>query len=156
MKSKLVISGFPGIGKSHFFCDNPNGYKGHLISDSDSSTFDKAHFPQNYIDHIKSLLSDENDRIILVSSHESVRKAMKDNGIEYLVIVPLYTGYTEYINRYKERGSSPEFINLMENNFDKFLDSCIDEENSYFLYSDWYLSDFLETIGIEAIKNNLR
>jgi spore cortex formation protein SpoVR/YcgB (stage V sporulation) len=52
VKKTLVISAFPGCGKSHFFRNN----KDKEVLDSDSSKFDKAHFPKNYIEHIKSNL----------------------------------------------------------------------------------------------------
>ena len=49
---RQVISGFPGVGKT-------NAYeilkaRGVKVLDSDSSTFDKTHFPENYLDHIET------------------------------------------------------------------------------------------------------
>ena len=58
-----VFSVFPGVGKTHFYNQNKENTR-----DSDSSTFDKSEFPQNYIDHIKELLEDESIEHILVSS----------------------------------------------------------------------------------------
>ena len=63
----LVVSAFPGCGKSHLFRNK--GEK--KILDSDSSTFDKSQFPQNYIEHIKFNIGEVD--IILVSSHKEVR-----------------------------------------------------------------------------------
>jgi hypothetical protein len=48
----MVISAFPGCGKSHYFRNNSDK----IVLDSDSSTFDKSDFPRNYIQHIKSNL----------------------------------------------------------------------------------------------------
>jgi hypothetical protein len=43
-----VYSAFPGCGKTTYFnTTNRN------VLDSDSSKFDKKHFPDNYIDHIE-------------------------------------------------------------------------------------------------------
>lgn len=70
-KQTLVISAFPGCGKSHFFREN----KDKEVLDSDSSKFDKTHFPQNYIEHIKSNLGKVD--IIMVSSHKEVRDENK-------------------------------------------------------------------------------
>lgn len=150
---KLVFSAFPGVGKTHFYNEcRQKGYRGFEVSDSDSSTFDKSRFPKNYIEHIKDLLSDDKDRIILVSSHDSVRNAMKEAGIDYHVVAPTFLAYTEYMHRYRNRGSSPQFIQLMARNFDEFLDSCIDEENSTFLHEEWYFSDFIENYFEKFIK----
>ena len=66
----LVVSAFPGCGKSHLF-RNKGDKK---ILDSDSSTFDKSQFPENYINHIKSNIGDVD--MILVSSHKEVRDAL--------------------------------------------------------------------------------
>jgi hypothetical protein len=44
MNKTYIVAGFPGIGKS--WLKNKYGEK---ISDSDSSTFPKDEFPQNYI-----------------------------------------------------------------------------------------------------------
>lgn len=84
----IVISGFPGIGKSYMY----NNMKDLKILDSDSSKFSwvkdeegkntkerNPDFPNNYIKHIKDNM-DSSD-IILVSSHKVVRDALKDNDI---------------------------------------------------------------------------
>ena len=47
----VIISGFPGVGKSHLV--NQAKKSGNELLDSDSSTFDKKNFPENYIKHIK-------------------------------------------------------------------------------------------------------
>ena len=46
MKTK-VYSAFPGVGKTTYFNNTSKN-----VLDSDSSTFDKSEFPQNYINHI--------------------------------------------------------------------------------------------------------
>ena len=46
-----VICGFPGVGKSTLFKELEDS--DYLVLDSDSSTFDKTKFPENYIEHIK-------------------------------------------------------------------------------------------------------
>ena len=45
--SSIIISGFPGLGKSVLYKENKVNY-----SDSDSSKFSKKNFPENYIKHI--------------------------------------------------------------------------------------------------------
>jgi len=48
-KITYLISAFPGTGKSYCFNNNTTWE----MLDSDSSTFDKKDFPDNYIKHIK-------------------------------------------------------------------------------------------------------
>ena len=64
-----IVSGFPGIGKSTF----AEKY-GNKVSDSDSSKFDKAEFPTNYMRHIVEQAKTKD--WVMVSSHDVVRKAL--------------------------------------------------------------------------------
>lgn len=115
-----VISAFPGTGKSYFY-DN---FKDKVeIHDSDSSTFDKDNFPDNYLEHIKALMNTDK-KTILVSSHEEVRNALVENGIKFYLIYPDKSLKDEYMARYKERGSDDSFISMMDDKFDDFVDSC--------------------------------
>ena len=50
--SSIIISGFPGLGKSILYKENKVNY-----SDSDSSKFSKKNFPENYIKHIKEVMT---------------------------------------------------------------------------------------------------
>lgn len=119
---QLVISGFPGTGKSYYIARGegsdymPQGF----ASDSDSSQFDKSEFPQNYIKHIKSLIEKGTMRIF-VSSHKEVRDALVKEGIEFILVYPKKELKEEYLNRYKERGSSEQFIKLISDNWDAWL-----------------------------------
>lgn len=132
----MIFSGFPGIGKSYFFRD------GHKIKvlDSDSSEFswvkDKdgnntrernPEFPENYIKHIKE--NNNGDTIIFVSSHKVVRDALKDNGMKYFIIYPDKSLKSEYIERYKNRGSDEKFIKFISAHWDEFIDEI--EEETY-------------------------
>lgn len=135
----LVISAFPGCGKSHLFRNKGE----RKILDSDSSTFDKSKFPENYIDHIKSNLGKVD--IILVSSHKVVRDALVDKGIDFTLVYPNRDIKDEYIQRYIDRGNDDKFVELLRNNWNTWmneLDSqngCRKEE----LKEGEYLSDII-------------
>lgn len=122
-ENQMVISGFPGTGKSHYINYGegndyiPQGF----AADSDSSTFDKANFPQNYIEHIKGLIAKGTCRIF-VSSHSEVREALFNEGIYFHLVYPKRSLKSEYLKRYKERGSSEAFIKLISDNWDNWLD----------------------------------
>lgn len=122
---QMVISAFPGTGKSYYVSRGegsdymPQGF----ASDSDSSTFDKADFPANYIDHIKKNIEDGYARIF-VSSHKDVRDALIDNNIEYTLVYPSLDQKEDYIERYKERGSDDKFIKLISDNWENWINEC--------------------------------
>lgn len=123
-KGALLISAFPGCGKSHFY----NSNKDLLILDSDSSTFDKEHFPQNYMDHIRENMNTAD--IILISSHKEVRDALLENEFDFTLIYPSMELKEEYLNRYKERGNDDSFVELLDNNWENWI-SEIESESGY-------------------------
>lgn len=133
----LIVSGFPGTGKSHFFNSSTR-----TVLDSDSSTFDKSDFPRNYIEHIKSKIGQVD--IIFVSSHKDVRDALVAEGMDFILAYPSIDLKDEYIQRYKDRGSNDGFINLISNNWELWLGELESQTNCYKqkMLSNQYLSDF--------------
>ena len=129
MTKQLVISGFPGTGKSYYIARGegsdymPQGF----ASDSDSSKFDKSNFPQNYIEHIKELINKGTARIF-VSSHKEVRDALVKEGIDFVLVYPKKELKQEYIQRYKQRGSPDSFINLISENWENWIDELENQE----------------------------
>lgn len=113
-----VIAGFPGVGKSYLFNNDNEEY-----ADSDSSTFDKADFPANYIRHIVDLLGNTN-KTIFVSTHDTVRQALIDNGIGYTLVYPEMGLKDEYLQRYRDRGSPDAFVKMMESKWEEFVSGC--------------------------------
>lgn len=113
-----VLAGFPGVGKSTLFRDNPEAY-----ADSDSSTFDKAGFPANYIAHIQNLL-ETSDKTIFVSTHQEVRDALAEAVIPFVLVYPDASLKPNFMERYAGRGSPEPFLNLMHNQFEKFVEQC--------------------------------
>ena len=89
IKNTIIISGFPGIGKSYatecFYNSNV------VVLDLDSNYFswlrpgiENPDFPNNYIQYIKNNIGVAD--YIFISSHDNVRKALKDEGINYILI----------------------------------------------------------------------
>lgn len=112
-----IVSAFPGTGKSHWF----RKMQGSDIKvlDSDSSAFDKAEFPANYIRHIQDNMGKAD--VILVSSHKEVRDALNDVGIYYNLAYPDQSLKAEYTARYAERGSPESFIKVVDANWDAWI-----------------------------------
>lgn len=151
MRKAKVISAFPACGKSTYYREwsryslenvwRKNGGTGlrddgsiigEKIIDSDSSNFSwikddngnntkerNPDFPQNYINHIKKKM--ETEDVIFVSSHDVVRKALKDNDIEYHIFYPDKSMKEEWIRRFKERGNDDGFIKFISSNWNSFI-----------------------------------
>lgn len=133
-----VISAFPGTGKSYFY-KNSNL----TVLDSDSSKFDKSDFPANYIKHINENIGKAD--IILVSSHDTVRKALVEAGIDFTLVYPSILLKAEYLDRYRSRGSSLSFIKLIEDNWESWIQDCQEQNRCIHLVlaSGDYLSDVI-------------
>lgn len=115
-KKGKIICGFPGVGKSTYVKNNKD------VLDSDSSKFDKSEFPDNYIKHIKENIDD--GYTILASSHDVVRDALIKEGFNFTLVYPNIECKDEYLKRYKERGSPESFINLLDKNWDNWINQC--------------------------------
>jgi hypothetical protein len=116
MKTK-VYSAFPGVGKTTYFNNTEKN-----VLDSDSSKFDKKHFPDNYIQHIERNIQDPNVDKILVSSHKDVRDALLKKEIPFVLVYPDRSLKDEYIQRYKDRGNNDAFVGLLDKNWDQWMD----------------------------------
>lgn len=149
----IVVSGFPGVGKTTFF----ERFRDIKSADSDSSRFSWSEpgvrnpdFPQNYIDYIKASIGRFD--FIFVSSHDLVREALKEEGIPYSIVYPSKALKDEYIRRYVERGNQESFVQLLETNFDQFIESI--EQDDYPtripLQSGEYLSDVIYVIQVQG------
>ena len=141
MKTK-IISAFPGTGKSYYHLHNENTLDsdssnfswlydkfGHKLSDPNGNQIRNPEFPQNYIEHIKSNIGKY--EYIFVSSHKEVREALVNNCLLFYLIYPDYNDKEIYIERYKQRGSSDDFIKLIENNWEDWIYELEDQESCF-------------------------
>lgn len=122
-----VISGFPAVGKSHYCNYDADYHPQNWTSDSDSSKFSwlsegirNPDFPNNYIEHIKECIGKY--AVVFVSSHKDVRDALVNNGIPFTLVYPKRELKAEYIQRYKDRGSEQSFVDLVESNWNNWID----------------------------------
>lgn len=138
MVETTLISAFPGTGKTRYFNNNTD------CLDSDSSKFDKANFPNNYIKHIKDNIGKVS--YIFISSHKEVREALEKNSLYFTLIYPDISLKREYLERYKQRGSPESFISLLDKNWDIWINQLLKQENCghIILRSNQFISDILE------------
>lgn len=126
MRTK-IISAFPGTGKSYYHSKHPD-----ITLDSDSSNFSwikdengvntaerNPDFPQNYINHIKENIGKY--KYIFVSSHKQVRDALLDNCIFFYLVYPDERRKEEFLERYRNRGNDEKFIQLISDNWEKWI-----------------------------------
>jgi hypothetical protein len=137
MIETTLISAFPGTGKTSYYNNNND------CLDSDSSKFDKTYFPDNYIEHIKRNVGKVS--YIFISSHEEVRKALEKNYLYFTLIYPDISLKSEYLERYKKRGSPDSFISLLDKNWDTWINQLQKQEHCrhIILKSNQFISDVL-------------
>ena len=145
LKNTVVVSAFPGTGKTHAFINSKT-----LIIDSDSSNFSweepgirHPRFPENYMTHIKKFIGVVD--YIMVSSHAEVRAALVDAGIDFTLVYPSVELKEEYLLRYRQRNSPQKFVDFIEKNWYKFHDDLKAQKNCrhLLLHSDLYISGCL-------------
>lgn len=116
----LIICGFPGVGKSTIATQN------NKIVDHESRKYEKTiGWERNYINDCKKLLIES--KIVLMTTHDSVRKMLKLKDMQYYLVYPDKSLKDEYLLRYRSRGSSQEFIESLDKNWDNYLRS-MDED----------------------------
>jgi len=156
----ILISGFPGVGKSTLV-SNPGNY---ILLDSDSSNFSWSNkekrernpdWPQNYLDHIKT----NRDKVdgILISSHKEIRDALVNAGVGFTLVYPALEMKNEYISRYVVRGSDLQFVELLEVNFETWIQELMTQQgcNHVVLQPGQYLSDVIGNILGEPTRSRL-
>ncbi|QXN70428.1 putative AAA family ATPase [Bacillus phage vB_BspM_AgentSmith] len=151
-----VISAFPGLGKT--YATQKLVEEGFNVSDSDSSHFNKEHFPGNYVEHIKSKIQDYRDmntssaKFIFVSTHKEVRDALIENGIKFVIFYPDVGSKDDIFKRYEERGSNEAFIKHLETNYDSWIEEIKEDvaiENKYPVTNGVFLYDVVRSTFID-------
>lgn len=137
---------------------------GDRVLDSDSSLFSWIYdengnktnqrnpdFPNNYIQHIKDHL--ETEDVIFVSSHKSVREALKQNNVPYFLIYPQEGMKEEWLNRFKNRGNDKTFIDFQDEHWNEFIDDMKNEEYPTHIELKPYIN--LNAITVTLMNNIL-
>lgn len=90
--------------------------------------YENPNFITDYVEHILSNIGKAD--VIFVSTHEDVIDALYYNGIPFIILFPyandnkkLQEIKYEYLRRYKIRGSDNNFINLIDKNFEIWVET---------------------------------
>lgn len=155
MKTK-IYSVFPACGKT-WLCEHQEDYNLKIL-DSDSSQFSWVYvngtkernpdFPTNYIKHIKENIGKYD--CIFVSSHASVREALDEEGIDFIIVYPEMSCEAEWIGRCfirDKNGESGCGAEAMYHNWHNWILECfetgIDHEEIVLKYGE-YLSNYFK------------
>lgn len=150
-----IYSIFPACGKTWLY-EHQEDY-GLKILDSDSSKFSWVYvngvrerntsFPDNYIKHIKENMGKYD--CIFVSSHESVRNALDEEGIKFTIVYPENRCKAEWIGRCFIREMNAESgcsAKVLYDNWEQWNSDCfmagVDHEKIV-LEPNKYLRDYL-------------
>lgn len=132
-----VVSGFICIGK-----ETLSNMHRHFVRNLDSSEYHWIHengkkvlnpnWPNNYIEAIKALDKSGIYRVVLVSAHEEIRKAMAAANIKYTNIYPENKPDIKKImmQRISKKFPSPDFLHNIDGNFGAFVDSMANDPNA--------------------------
>ncbi len=167
MKNTKVIAAFPACGKTYYFY---NREEDNIVLDSDSSKFSwieypliknglpknetikfrNPDFPNNYIEHIKENIGKAD--YIFVSTHDEVRKALRDAGIKFAIVFPEQSLKEEWVGRCFLRGSGEKFCQLIADQWDNWIlqmekEVVVNNCDHYRLKHGEYLSDAMKHIG---------
>lgn len=97
-------------------------------------------FPENYIRDIVSLARD--GYIVLISSHKEVRDELNKRSIPFTIALPSLDMKQEMIDRYIKRGNQENFVTMLENNYETFVNDLMsDPNNKIVLDRGQYLKD---------------
>ncbi len=165
MNDIVIIAGFPGVGKStctkllekEKSCIDFESTNYKWIKDNDGHSHINPLWPANYVKAIKMLKYEtyglqeyKNLKYIFISTHKEALSMLKKEGETFIIVAPLNKDTA--IKRYIARGSSDEFIENIDNNFDTYMKDLY----SYgmdIIVSDKYLSNLLPDISIYKEKS---
>lgn len=147
---KNIIAGFPGVGKSTaaknkdwMFLDMESSDY-HWVVDGEGNKTCHPEWPINYVDAIMNAAHDNMSPqlYILISTHNEVLVELDKRHIYYNAVLPKSKDI--YLQRYRERGNTEEFIAKLDANFDSFIES-VESTNVFGIY---YTDDYLYKIFI--------
>lgn len=126
-----------------------NQIRGELIKDKNPE------FPMNYLHHIKLHMGDED--VILASSKNEVRQAMRDAGLKYMIVLPSERLYCEWIGRAylaQQEGTCKYTVKEIQRNWNEWIHSCMKDPSNKIIIDEpnTFLSDLIHDIAFNTDK----
>ncbi|MDK2899137.1 MAG: hypothetical protein PWQ10_324 [Patescibacteria group bacterium] len=160
MAKGIIISGYPGIGKTTASKQHSNiidlecsDYKW-VYKDENTKNIKKEQrkgtknrqlnpqWPGNYIEDIinYSLKYD----FILISQQKELRSLLDDKNISYIICFPNLESKEYYINRYEKRGNNTSYITIQKQNYEKWVMELLNSPQQKIILTDnQYLEEYL-------------
>jgi len=137
---KTVYSAFCGTGKSWLCSKKPN-----LFVEVEGWKYQDGDFPDNCIQDIEKELC--TNKKVLIDTNPIVLKKLFQSGIKIKLFYPNNNLKNKYINNFIERGSSKDFIELLNKNWDKWIDELKEQQycEQIVLGDEEYLELFLDS-----------
>lgn len=152
---RYIISAFPGTGKT--MAAKKSSTRRHRVIDLESSGWShdengrpSEDFPKSYVNEAIRLSDDYS--FILVSSHEQVRRELERHGIRFIYVIPEIDARSEYLQRYRKRGNSDDFINAIDKNWTTWLSpgAYMGTDIVMRLQKHQYISDIIHRLKYDA------
>lgn len=102
-------------------------------------------WPQNYID----AMLEAQEKYDIVFINQKVLKHLREQNIDYWVVIPRLNDKKEYSERMRKRGNSQEFVEKMEGNFEEYVRGAGEDsyaEKIITLEKGQYLADILDEL----------
>ena len=112
----MIVCGFPGTGKSM------------MAKLSQWVDLESTPFKKNWLLYaeVAKHMSDSG-YTVMVSTHEEVLNALEQIEANYTVIIPPITDKDIYLHRYKMRGNTHDFIQLINENWQRWITAIIEK-----------------------------
>jgi adenylate kinase family enzyme len=136
----IAVYGFPAVGKTTMakkynnVFDLEKGHYAYLLTDEQKKLndeekkgikkMDNPDYPQNYFDALIENLK-KYDYVFI--SHKAIKFCI-DNNIPYWIVYPKLECKQEYLQRMKERGNQPHFIEQQDRDFEKNINECEEDK----------------------------
>ena len=167
----IIISAFPGMGKIYARINsnkyniidiNVKDFKYSVIKEKEkigknkfnvrTKYVENGDFPNNYIEAVKKAAESDEIDFAYVSCHSEMRELFAKNKINYILVTPKRIIKKLMLTQYKSRGNCEKFINGMDINWDKYMNSIMNETFPYQIKFD--IDDSCNEEFLDCIKNN--
>ena len=154
--SSIIIAGFPGVCKSTAskrnradFIDMESSIY-HWDFDENNNRVPDKNWPHNYIDAVQKNFEFFNTiecggvkkiTFICTSTHKEVIEEMKGRNLPFFIVAPSINDKDFYMDTYRQRGNTREFIRKLDANFSNFLSDINNSGVPVFNLNGKYLED---------------
>jgi hypothetical protein len=152
----VIISAFIASGKTWLTAHSKSlSISGYKVLDLDSTMFPKVDgqrtsgFKEAYIAKVKQSIAP--NTIILLSTHEEIRSALVEEGLNFALVYPPEDLKEEWMGRLHARSSPQSLVDIVHRNWSSMLGECADQGGctQFVLQRGQYLSDIMD----DVIKN---